>query len=247
MTLSSKISRLRNSLDEIEKKGIDLSKKTDTAKSFYDFKERKEGYYISSFEGMLNDLKKDINSIAAECKEEDAILDLIMLVKDLDKSRTEPSRMRRILNELEGKASKIKLPQKTDKGMSIDIPSLPEEIKEDITADLSEIEKCFNSGLYRSATILCGRVLETTLHRKYYEATGVDILEKSPGIGLGNLIAKLRDKDVKLDPAITQQIHLINNVRIFSVHKKQEAFMPSHGQANAIILYTVDVLGKMWN
>ncbi len=80
----------------------------------------------------------------------------------------------------------------------------------------------------------------------YYDATGVDILEKNPGIGLGNLIAKLREKNVNLDPALTQQIHLINNVRIFSVHKKQQAFMPSQGQANAIILYTVDVLGKMW-
>ena len=32
------------------------------------------------------------------------------------------------------------------------------------------------------------------------------------GIGLGNLIAKLKDKNVNLDPALTNQIHLINQL-----------------------------------
>ena len=137
--------------------------------------------------------------------------------------------------------------EKEIKTLSIRKPSLPEEIKADVSADVNEVEKCFNSGCYRSATVLCGRIMEAALHRKYYDVTGQDILEKNPGIGLGTLIAKLRDKNVTFDPGITQQIHLINQVRVFSVHKKQEAFNPSKEQAHAIILYTLDVLGKMWD
>ena len=124
--------------------------------------------------------------------------------------------------------------------------SIPPEIRSDVLADISEISRCFEAECYRSAVILCGRVLEVGLHRKYYEATGHDALEKSPGIGLGNLIAKLKDKGVELDPAITQQVHLINQVRVFSVHKKQQAFCPSKEQAHAIILYTSDILKKFF-
>ncbi len=88
--------------------------------------------------------------------------------------------------------------------------------------------------------------METALHRKYFDATGQDILEKNPGIGLGNLIAKLAEKGVQLDPGLTQQIHLINNIRVFSVHKKQRTFYPTKIQVEAIILYTLDALEKMF-
>lgn len=131
--------------------------------------------------------------------------------------------------------------------LSVEAPAhIPHEIKDDLLADLTEIRKCFDAGCYRSAVILCGRVLEVCLHRKYYEATGTDALEKSPGIGLGNLIAKMRDKGVQMDPAVTQQIHLVNQVRVFSVHKKQQAFSPSKDQAQAIILYTTDLMNRMF-
>ena len=112
--------------------------------------------------------------------------------------------------------------------------------------DLEELDKCYKAKCYRSAVILCGRILETALHRKYYDATGRDILEKNPGIGLGNLIKKLKEKDVQLDPALTNQIHLINQVRVFSVHKKKEAFYPGKSQAYAIMLFTMDVLEKLF-
>ncbi|HLC98906.1 MAG TPA: DUF4145 domain-containing protein [Candidatus Nanoarchaeia archaeon] len=244
--IKKKIGRFRELLEEIEKKGIDISKKTDTAKSFYDFKERKQGYYTSSVEGIFNDLKKEVQDIASQCRGQDAAVELLILWKEIEKNKSDPKKTRELLAGLEQKASKISLPKKAFESISVKAPKIPAEIKDDVAADLDEIEKCFNNGLYRSATILCGRVLEAALHRKYYEATGQDILEKSPGIGLGNLIAKLKEKNIEIDPALTQQIHLINNVRIFSVHKKQEAFMPSKDQAHAIILYTVDVLKKMW-
>jgi len=126
------------------------------------------------------------------------------------------------------------------------IPRLPGEIRDDVTADLQEIQKCVNNECYRSAVILCGRVMETALHRKYYDATGNDLLEKAPGTGLGTLIAKLSEHGVKLDPGLPNQIHLINQIRVFSVHTKKESFSPSKTQAEAIVLYTLDILDKLF-
>ncbi|MBN2457588.1 hypothetical protein JXB31_00475 [Candidatus Woesearchaeota archaeon] len=123
---------------------------------------------------------------------------------------------------------------------------MPPEIKPDIIADLRELERSFNSGCFRAATILCGRILETCLHRKYFEATGNDILEKNPGIGLGKLIAKLAEKNISFDPGLTQQIHLINQVRVYSVHVKKDSFYPTKQQTHAMVLYTLDAIGKMF-
>jgi hypothetical protein len=134
----------------------------------------------------------------------------------------------------------------TEQKRSIRMPKLPADIKEDVTADLLEIQKCVNAGCYRSAVVLCGRVMETALHRKYFEATGNDLLEKAPGTGLGTLIAKLSEHGVKLDPGLPNQIHLINQVRVFSVHTKKESFSPSKTQAEAIVLYTLDILDKLF-
>jgi hypothetical protein len=126
------------------------------------------------------------------------------------------------------------------------IPRLPSEIRDDVFADLNEIQRCMNAGCHRSAVVLCGRVMETALHRKYFEATGNDLLEKAPGTGLGTLIAKLSEHGVKLDPGLPNQIHLINQVRVFSVHTKKESFSPSKTQAEAIVLYTLDILDKLF-
>lgn len=133
-----------------------------------------------------------------------------------------------------------------DEKPSFRIPKLPGEIREDVVADLQEIQKCMDVGAYRSAVILCGRVMEAALHRKYYDATGNDLLEKAPGTGLGTLIAKLSEHGVKLDPGLPNQIHLINQVRVFSVHMKKESFSPSKTQAEAIVLYTLDILDKLF-
>jgi len=134
----------------------------------------------------------------------------------------------------------------TPRSQNIKLPPLPFEIKEEVLTDLNEVNKCLSNGCYRSSVILCGRIMETALHRKYFDATGNDLLEKAPGTGLGNLIAKLAEKGIALDPGLTNQIHLINQVRIFSVHKKQTPFTPSKTQAEAICLYTMDILDKLF-
>jgi len=152
------------------------------------------------------------------------------------------------ISEFENEAAARPTPrQKEDSSLKFDIPELPEEIQDNIKADMDELQRCFYAGCYRSSIILCGRMLETALHRKYFEATGNDALEKEPGIGIGKLIARMSEKSIRLDPGLPQQIHFINQVRTFSVHTKEEAFNPSKNQAQATILYTLDVLGKLFS
>lgn len=123
---------------------------------------------------------------------------------------------------------------------------VPGNVKDEVDADWREANDCFESGLYRSCVILCGRILEVALHAKYYQLTGIDLLEKAPGIGLGNLIAKLSDRGAFIDPGLSNQIHLINQVRIHSVHKKSVPFIPSRDQAQAIMLYTKGAIEKLF-
>ncbi len=150
------------------------------------------------------------------------------------------------LDALADKLLELATDEDAPQGFSIKKPKVPSEIKDDLHADIDEVQRCMDSQCYRSAVILCGRILETALHRKYYEVTKNDLLEKSPGIGLGNLIAKLAEHQVALDPGLGNQIHLINQVRVHSVHQKQDAFRPSKAQAQAIVLYTVDVIEKLF-
>ncbi|MBI4440670.1 hypothetical protein HY639_00740 [Candidatus Woesearchaeota archaeon] len=123
---------------------------------------------------------------------------------------------------------------------------LPEAISPEINADYDELQRCFDAGCYRAAIILCGRILETALHRKYFELTGKDVLETNPGMGLGKVLAKIKELNYDFGPGITEQIHLINQVRINSVHQKQNAFLPTKEQAQATVLYMLDVLKKLF-
>jgi hypothetical protein len=122
----------------------------------------------------------------------------------------------------------------------------PSFIQDEVDADWKEANACFDNQLYRSCVILCGRLLEIALHAKYFLMTNIDLLEKAPGTGLGNLIAKLSEKGAFIDPGLSNQIHLINQVRIHSVHKKQKIFHPSRAQAQAIMLYTKDAVEKLF-
>ncbi|MBW3022804.1 DUF4145 domain-containing protein [Candidatus Woesearchaeota archaeon] len=223
-------------LKAVVKSGINVAK--DDFK-LEDFQDKKAEYYKKSIENNLGRLqsidlskcldranaKELIDKISTFYKQK-KIVEMIPLVQELSKIRIS-----------------YESPQKK---IAFSIPNLPAEIKDDVNADLRELEKCFANECFRSSIILCGRILETALHRKYYDITGRDILETSPGIGLGNLIAKLKEHNFAFDPGISEQIHLINQVRIYSVHKKQNTFSPSKDQAQAIVLYTIDVVKKMF-
>lgn len=211
--------------------------------SVLDFKQNQEANYRRRYVGAIEQVKNALVGLrlggtGSRVHELDT---MVRLINSLDPS--EPRKVKHAAEEL----ANLFVDFDADESPSMSTPAgIPSAIRDDIHTDLEEISRCFEAQCYRSAVILCGRVLEVALHRKYYDTTGVDALEKSPGIGLGNLLGKMRDKGVTFDPAINQQIHLVNQVRVFSVHKKQQAFTPSKEQAQAIILYTQDVLKNLF-
>jgi len=241
----NKVAKMISALESASKHKIDLKKEVDQTKSLYSFREQKNGYYKDSVGSALKELRNAAWELSPLHRtnelEVKRLMDLANKFNPLDKSALKTlDVMLDITLDME------ETPAGTAPPLSIKNPPLPEDIRADVLADINEIQKCFSSECYRSTVILCGRILETILHRKYYEATGNDSLEKTPGIGLGKLVAILKEKNVKLDPGLAEQIHLINQVRIFSVHKKQDAFYPSKDQAHAIILYTMDIASKLF-
>ena len=195
--------------------------------------DRKKSFYASSYNVSL----KELLSFKTENEK------LLSLFEKLKNGKNEKE-IKSLLEELRKEEKSISYP-KEEKTFSFKIPNVPEELADEVYADLRELEKCYNQECYRASVILCGRLLETALHRKYFNETGNDLLEKSPGIGLGNLIARMKERSINLDPALSQQIHLINQVRIYSVHKKQNSFSPNKDQAHAVILYTLDAVRKL--
>lgn len=205
-----------------------------------DFKDKKAEYYKKTVEGQIKKLQ---NLDLRKCLDRARAKELIEQISNF----YEQKKIIEII-PLAQELSKIRISYDApEKRISFTITNMPDEIRDEVNADLRELEKCFANECFRSSIILCGRILETALHRKYYEISGRDILETSPGIGLGNLVAKLKEMNFDFDPGISEQIHLINQVRIYSVHKKQNAFNPSREQAQAIVLYTSDVVKRMFS
>ncbi len=228
--------KLRNSINRLQEALI--------KRSYYADKDSR-GVRLRAYNSQISSNIKLIENylwkVVPDIQEHDTKLEMFVLLHNL-KLTKDIRAMLMICSRMEGILTEVK----EKKGINFSIKGFPEDVKGEILADLDELKSCYNSGCYRSSIILCGRLLEVALHRKYFETTGRDILEKNPGIGLGNLVKKLVEKDVELDPGLTQQIHLINHVRISSVHKKKRTFKPSKAQTHAIILYTLDTLEKIF-
>ena len=213
----------------------------------FNFKVLKSSNYYRTLSKRIEVLREVIYETGADYRKnkgkEKLFLELFNLSNSMDAENIEQQvdKIKAIINQLS-------FTRATQSGpLKINFPvNTPQDIKEEVMLDIKELSNAFNAGCYRATIILCGRVLETCLHRKYYEATNNDLLEKAPGIGLGNLIAKMRDKGIELDPGLMQQVHLLNNVRIFSVHKKKQMFLPSKQQTYAMILYTMDVISRLF-
>lgn len=241
MEIKATLESLKSAVDTVISRKLDL--RNIDASKLRDYKQKQAEHYKGLIESSLSKLQGQAFDLAKlKSKAFDEVHDVII---EMD-ARYRRSDLK-TLSELSSKAIKL-IPEKMEemKDISFKIPKLPSEIRADVAADILEMQKCYKQELFRSAAILCGRILEVALHRKYFEVTGNDILEKHPEIGLGNLIAKLVEKGVHFDPGLTQQIHLINQVRVHSVHKKQEAFLPSKMQTQAMILYTMDSLEKLF-
>ncbi len=236
--------KLKDIVRTVKEKKIDLDETTKKTK-LLNYKMQKAIYYRKQLDSTIKKLKDNSRKISGlinyDKRNAPKLSNIISLVSELD------IKDMKLLEDHAKKIEMLSYDLKVPKKRPITIPKkIPEDIKPEIVEDLKEMDRCFRSGCYRSVVILCGRLIEVALHRKYYDTTGNDILEKNPGIGLGKLIAKLKEKEISFDPGITQQIHLINQVRVSSVHKKQETFYPSKNQAQAMMLYTADVLNKLF-
>lgn len=249
MSFKKSLEDFQSALQKIKSKNIRLEK--NASEKIYDFKEKKYDYYINLYKTSFNNLMEtslDLNSLVKIDKSnEQEILKINAMLNELKEfyKKNDLKNIEDTLKKIVELHSKLKLPEK-DVIFNINIKNIPESVKFDFRADIKELEKCFSSGCYRSSVMLCGRLLEIALHRKYYEITNQDLLEKSPGIGLGKIIAKLVEKNIKFDPGLTQQIHLINQIRISSVHKQKDVFYPTKQQTQAMILYTMDILEKLF-
>jgi len=201
---------------------------------------------ISELEKLSKELESD--GILNVYKINTLIIELSEVMKKYDRNKIDRynEELSRIIKEIKTNLPVIKTTKPKKQKFEISSLPIPSEIRNDISADFSEVEKCYENKCYRASIIICGRLLETVLHRKYYEVTNNDILETNPGIGLGKLIAKLKEKEVFFDPGLMDQIHLINKVRIHSVHRKQEIFEPTKEHTQAMILYTYDIIKRMF-
>ncbi|MFH1316811.1 MAG: hypothetical protein ABII01_04795 [Candidatus Woesearchaeota archaeon] len=241
--LKKNITNLQNSLGNIKKENLSL--RPMQVQNISDFRETRNIQIQKSVNTFLNLIKQDSETLSNEIEPESLVnirqlinkIDIAYINDDIDDIKDNIGKLAEALIFTDDliKTRMITKPQ-----------NISEEIKEDVYADIEELEKSFESCCYRSCVILCGRILEVALHRKVFEVTGQDFLEKAPGMGLGKIIAKLKENDVPIDPGLTQQIHLINQIRVFSVHKKESTFYPSKNQAQAIILYTMDVVEKLF-
>ena len=237
-SLKRNIQDLVVALDNLQSNEVSLNKPSKDALPT-DFKRNQDDYFRNAVYTAIQFLEKDITDLGTippenlqDAEQIKALVAKLTMTRDINE-------LKLIVNHIAELVAKIKMPKKSN-------IVLPFDIKSDVEADLAELNKCYDAGCYRSTVILCGRLLETVLHRKYFDATGNDLLEKSPGIGLGNLIAKLKDNNVELDPGLSNQIHLINQIRVHSVHQKKDLFTPSREQAHAMMLYTMDILGKLF-
>ena len=239
------LERFEHLIKSVESSKLKLKKK----RKIFDFREKKISYYINAAKGAFKELKEslwNLNYLVKEDKNNEIIyLELIKDLKNIENNYAQEN-LKKVFEVIEKIKKNILKFKETEQYTTFDVKYIPLDVRADVNADLKELKKCYNAGCYRSSVILCGRLLEAALHRKYFEITGQDILEKNPGIGLGKLIAKLSEKNVNFDPGVREQIHVINKIRVESVHKKKEAFYPSKSQAYAIMLFTLDVLEKLF-
>jgi hypothetical protein len=206
--------------------------------SSLDYKKKEQEYYKKDVENKI----KAIHSLMDDSSLKETFSELGSLIRKFDEDSI--IKALEIIEDLKGKVKEVVIKEIVQNELVL--PDLPKEIMPEVRANFDELLVCLENKCYRSVLILSGKILEIALHRKYFEVTGRDLLEKSPDIGLGNLLAKLRENNTYLDPGLSQQIHLINQLRVFSVHKKPEIFFPSKEQAKATVLYTLDILKKLF-
>lgn len=247
--LKEALSGLREVINSVISKKIDFENKI--AESEFDFKKKEREYYLNEVSSALKRFEAVLSeSFVSSGKGSERA----ELAKVADKVREFKAEIRKknfagafkMINSTLEICPSIKISDADLPKSDFFLPKVPRDIYVEIKASFDELVKCYEHSCYRSALILCGRILELALHYKYLKVTGRDLLEKAPDIGLGSLVLRFKDKNISLDPGLSNQIHLINQLRIASVHKKKQSFNPTKAQSKATILYTLDTLKKLF-
>ena len=215
----------------------------------FDFRKRESDYYAKELENSIRRLDAILSeSFIVAPTEKRALTEASIKIRELKKMINSRKFLESVvaIEEIFDISPSIRIPDDDLPKGEFYLPYVPREIFAETKASFDELVKCYEHRCYRSALILCGRILEIALHKKYFTLTGKDLLEKSPDIGLGNLVLKFKEKGVDLDPGLSNQIHLINHLRVASVHKKKRPFNPTKSQAKASILYSLDILKKLF-
>ncbi|MEK6822876.1 MAG: DUF4145 domain-containing protein [Nanoarchaeota archaeon] len=246
-TFKKALGNVRFAVDKAQTAGVSL---LDATRNSLDFKSQKNAHLARDVVASVNVLEKEGKALHGLAEEDSdvelKVIDMMKMIRTMKESidlgviRDGAHHLRNAISDL----SVIKNEQFHT--LDVKIPNIPADVRSDMERDLAEIKRCFDAECYRSVAILCGRLLEIALHRKYFDVTGTDLLEKAPGTGLGNMIKKLSEHSVIVDAGLMNQIHVINQVRVHSVHVKREAYNVSKDQAHAMALYTVDVVKKLF-
>lgn len=126
----------------------------------------------------------------------------------------------------------------------VDFSNIPQEIREETKLDFEEMRICYNSGAFRSAIIMCGRVLELQLAKKYFDSTGVDPIEQKWQLGF--LIGKCSERNVITDSAVGDICNFINHSRIGSVHASHAIHRPIQEETKSVIEFTISLLRRLY-
>jgi len=126
----------------------------------------------------------------------------------------------------------------------IDLDKIPDEIKEELIADIDDVKKCFQNKSYRGSLTFCGRIIELILGRKYFEKTGDDPLEKRWTIGV--LIEECKKVGIANEPGLENLAKLINETRISSVHVKKILYLPTPEETKSLIELTNSILQRFF-
>ena len=237
MSIKNSLKELRSVLKSIISREINIS--SEHFEESFDYKKMEQGYWIKRLHQSLEKVENLLMS------EKALNASFVKKFKEV-KKKIEKNELEKAIKALDEIISACPRSESKKVKEEFVLPFVPYVIYDEIKTCFDEMLRCYENNCYRSALILCGRILEIALHQKYYEVTKVNLLEKAPDIGLGRLVERLRNKNIVLDPAISNQIHLINQLRIASVHKRKEPFVPTKQQTKAAILYTLDILKKLF-
>lgn len=248
-SLKGALSGLREVINSILLKKIDFDNKI--VETEFNFRRKEREYYTSEVNSALKRLEAVLSEsfvVSAKGGERAVLAQIADKIKELKQEIRKKNFKETItiIDSIYSVAPSIKISDANLPKSDFFLPSIPHEIYAEVKASFDELVKCYEHNCYRSALILCGRILEIVLHKKYFDTTGRDLLEKAPDIGLGNLVLRFKEKGIGLDPGLSNQIHLINQLRIAAVHRKKQPFNPTKAQTKASILYTLDTIKKLF-